>query len=56
MLAKWIYAFINNPETLRRIGQWPKKRIKANRAAFASSLFIFNYQPKLIPCLISHTF
>lgn len=28
-----------------------KKRIKVNRAVFASSLFIFNCQPKLISVL-----
>ncbi|WP_206602433.1 hypothetical protein, partial [Escherichia coli] len=28
-----------------------KKRIKVNRAVFASSLFIFNCQPKLISAL-----
>ena len=39
ILAGWIYAFISNPETLRRISQWPKKELRST-VLFLLRLFL----------------
>ena len=39
ILAGWIYAFISNPETLRRISQRPKKELRST-VLFLLRLFL----------------